>query len=108
LSNNDKAPSLPVISKYYCVFCKVEFKAAANLRQHKSTNYHKENEFVVKLLELFLILILIIFVSRLNEATMYTIDNITISKKNFQNLHKKDALLSDTVSFGISIKLVIQ
>jgi hypothetical protein len=46
-------------------------------------------------------------VSRLNEAALYTIDNITISKKHFLNLHKKDAWLSDTVSFVISIKLVI-
>ncbi len=62
---------------------------------------------MVKLLEQFLILISIIFVSRLNEATLYTIDDITISKKHFLNLHKKDAWLSDTVSFVISIKLVI-
>jgi hypothetical protein len=34
----------PVIRKCYCVFCKVEFKAAANHHQHKSTNSHKENE----------------------------------------------------------------
>ena len=62
---------------------------------------------MVKLLEQFLILISIIFVSRLNEATLYTIDDITISKKHFLNLHKKDAWLSETVSFVISIKLVI-
>ena len=62
---------------------------------------------MVKFLELFLILIPIIFVSRLNEATLYTIENITISKKHFLNLHKKDAWLSDTVRFVISIKLVI-
>jgi len=41
---DEEKTTAPVISKYYCVFCKVEFKAAANLRQHKSTNYHKENE----------------------------------------------------------------